>query len=330
MILEERIAFNEENAALEFIDWLKDSDCRGKKTEIFEYFTDDVIRGSIDTIDRWCSEMSLKDEDQASLYLNLKKNNLYLKDAMQIILKGRSAGDILYSHKDMKISKLEVLLKLTGNLEKLTGNPETEIPDYSSERFNNAIFKKLPLSLIHIFIRDSDCIFESEDGFTLSREISPGEIINEISIESLYLPDWVEFPELCNIYNCIPGINYEVTFSMPSYIHLDPQGLASVLSQLGVNAKKTEDYVDTFSLKKDIVLKILEIIKENKVISIEELKGKLNGAWMDGENEWGYSNLIIDIIETQQFVSELRNAGYITGHEQKLKILSKPGRRRRH
>ena len=322
MILEERILFNEEYIAFEFMDWLKESGCRGKKTEIFEYFTDDIIRGSIDAIDRWCSEMSLEDEVRAHLYLDFKKKNLYLKDAVQIILEGCSVGDIIYTSKDMEASRLNILFKLIEN-------PEIEIPEVSSERFNNAIFKELPLSYIHLLIRDSDCISESEDGFTLSREISPGETINEISIKPLGLPHHVEYSGLCNIYSYIPGIRYEVTFSMLSYMHLDSQSLASVLRGLGVNAKETEDYADTFSLKQEIVLRILEIIKENKVVSIEELKDELEDVWMPGENEWGYSNLILDIIATEQFVSELRKAGYITGNDEKLRILSKPGKEKK-
>ncbi|KAF1078471.1 hypothetical protein [Methanogenium sp. MK-MG] len=322
MILEEKISFDEEFTALEFIDWLTEFGCKAKLHKTFEYFTEDVISGSIDDIDSWCSEMSTDDPELSLEYLDIKQKNLNVKYAMQIILEGRSVGDLIYTRKDWKLSDVKLMSAITKS-------PVVDILDFSSERFNNEIFNKLPLSYIHLLIKDSDCISESEDGFTLTRDITPGEIINEMTIDSLNLSDQVEYPGLCNIFNYIPDISYEVIFSLPSHIHLEPLHLARKLGELGIHQKDIRELINPFSLKRQIILKILEIIEDNKVISTEELTNKLRDVQLGGADEWGHSILLIDIIVTQQFVFELRKAGYITGNDQKLRIPSKPGKRRR-
>lgn len=322
MILEEKISFDEESAALSFKEWLATFGCKAKINPVFDYFTDDVIRGNLDAIDTWCSEMITEDQAHAPLYQHIKQANSNVKCGMQIILEGRSAGDILYTKMDQIILDTKVLSAILKD-------PTMENQDLSSEKFNNRIFTKIPLSYLNMILEDSNCISQSGDDTILTRDITLGEILNELSIESLNLSERVEYPGLCNRYCYIPVIQYEVIFSLPSHILLEPRTLESKLEELGVHQNPIDAFVDSFSLKCDIIQHILKIIEENTVLSIEELNGKLRDVHLDDADEWGHSVLLINIPVTQQFVFELHKAGYITGNDQKLRIPSKSGKRQR-
>lgn len=322
MILEEKISFFEEPLALEFKEWLATFGCKAKISTTFDYFTEDLITGTIDDIDKWCSEMSTGDQNQAPLYQNIKEKNADVKYAVQVILEGRSAGDVLYTKMDQKILDANLLSFFMEN-------PSTNNSDLSSERFNDKIFATLPLSYIHLLFKDSNCISESGDKTILTQDIAPEEVINEITIDSLNLPERVEFPGLCNIFNYIPNTQYEVIFSLPSHMLMEHRILAAKLNELGVSQTDISTFIDAFSLKSQIVRQILMIIEENKVLSIKELKDKLRDAHLPGEDEWGHAILLIDVPVTQQFVLELRKAGYISGNDQKLRIPSKSGKKRK-
>ena len=141
MILDEKISFYEESDALEFKEWLAQFGCKAKISTIFDYFTEDVIRGSIDTIDEWCSEMSIEDEERAPIYQLIQQKNSNVKCAVEAILEGRLAGDVLYTAMDQQISDAKLLSIVMGN--QSINNLE-----FSSERFNDEIFNpKLRLKI---------------------------------------------------------------------------------------------------------------------------------------------------------------------------------------
>jgi len=322
MILEEKISFFEESLALEFKEWLATFGCKAKINTKYDCFTEDVISGSTDAIDKWCSEMSTEDEEHDSEYLILQQKNAEIKRAVQVVLEGRSVGDVLYTNSDRTISDAKILSTLLQR-------PALEHQDLSSERFYDEIFTKIPLSYIHMLFEDTNCISEDGDDTILTRDVTPGEVINELSIDRLDLSDRVEYPGLCNKFCYIPNIRYEVIFSLPSHILLDNRTFVTKLEELDVDRKDITVFIDTFSIKSQIVKEILAIIEENTVLSVEELKDKLREVHLPGWDEWGYSFLAIDIPVTRQFVFELRKAGYITGNDQKLRIPSKSGKRRK-
>jgi hypothetical protein len=78
-----------------------------------------------------------------------------MKKPMEIIFENKKYGDTVYTEDDLNRSKYDIFKEI---YEKSGINKDYVKTNYSSEIFENEEFKILPLSLLHQFITDSNCI----------------------------------------------------------------------------------------------------------------------------------------------------------------------------
>jgi hypothetical protein len=310
MILEEQITFLTDEAAEKFTEWLIEKNCHPEVKKHLDTTLNVLARGTLDDIIDWCDEMAEEDEDQWENFNDLCGFNEDYKEALSLLIDGKKPGDLLYTHEDFEISTVKLLTSVCPDLEL---KDDIELPGYSSETLEDEIFSQVPLSIIHTNLEEESYIKESERGFILSTDKSPGEMITETDVTSFELPTLENSPGIVYVSAFIADESFEVIFRMPEYLAIEADELSEVLVDLGLDEDEVMDIVSNFRLKKTILAYILGIVEKYGEITVDDLKRNIEKLWRQSGAETGsYSKIAVTSGLMESITRELEHDGILT------------------
>jgi hypothetical protein len=329
MILDEKILINDRKDALELAEWLRKRGCMAGVTETFDSRNEEIITGSIDALDKWLTVMAEEDDDNSEKYAGLKEINQNYKKAVSEVLDGKSAGDLIYTHDDIKASAYEVM---KNHLNLLPGGLDSSgygiSPEYSSDRFRKEIFREIPLSMIHSQLKYYEGLRETKTGFTLISDLKPGNVKNEISITKNDIRYNGEFPGIEYRCDFFAGLSFEVSLPFPSYFLADENELSELLLRYNLRPDYTEEFLMRFMLKRNLVNNILRLVDDNKAISPSSLRQKLQEYWSNSMRSGiGRSEITITPDLAERLTEELKSAGILTERANRLKLSNTAGKK---
>lgn len=310
MILEEQVTFLTEEAAEKFTEWLIEINCHPEVKKHLDSTLNVLARGTLDDIIDWCDEMAEEDEDQWENFYDLCGFNEDYKEALSLLTDGKKPGDLLYTHEDFEVSTVKLLTSVCPDLEL---KDDIELPGYSSETLEDEIFSQVPLSIIHTNLEEEGYIKESETGFILSTDKSPGEMITETDVTSFELPTLENSPGIVYVSAFIADESFEVIFRMPAYLAIEADELSEVLVDLGLDEDEVMDIVNNFRLKKTILAYTLGIVEKYGEITVDDLKRNIEKLWRQSGAETGsYSKIAVTSGLMESITRELEHDGILT------------------
>ncbi|EHQ36367.1 hypothetical protein [Methanoplanus limicola] len=327
MILKERVTFRTREQADEFADWLKDEGCKSRVSEVFSSSLEVLAKGTFDTIDNWCEYMSGQDEEKKEIYQLIKENNQNYIDVITMIIENRNTYGLLYTHDDLKASRSSVLARYYG-LPDIEGN--IRIPQYSSDIFKQEIFREFELTVIHAIIEDEGYVKENEEGYILATDKKPGDMITKTGVNMIADKPIPKYPGIEIIPGFLPEMQYEVSFSMPVYLNVDPQMLGDVLLELGISPDDIRQYLNNYTIKRNILTLLLKLVEKSGSVRNEELKDTFENFWETQTEEDGLKSKInISAVLLDKFTAELKRAGLISTKNNRMVPASEKSSRRR-
>lgn len=310
MIFEEQVTFFTEEAAEKFTEWLIGKSCEPEIKKHLDSSLNVLVRGTLDDIIDWCDEMAEEDEDQWSEYDDLCGFNEDYKEALSILIDGKKPGDLLYTHEDFEVSTVRLLASVCPDFEL---KDDIELPGYSSETLEDEIFSQVPLSIIHTNLEEEGYIKESETGFILSTDKSPGEMITETDVTSFELPNLENYPGISYVSAFIADESFEVIFRMPAYLAIEAGDLGEVLAELGHDEDEVMDIVNNFRLKKTILTYVLGVTEKYGELKIDDLKRNIEKLWREaGEKTGSRSKIAVTSGLMESITRELEHDGILT------------------
>lgn len=325
MILEERIVFRNIEHAAEFAEWLKQEGCKPKIDEIFSSSVEVLAKGTFDTINKWCEYMSGQDEDKREMYQLIKENNQNYIDIISMIIDNSRSSGLLYTHDDLNASTIATLIRYHDLNQ---AEIPFEIPQYSSDIFNQEIFQRYQLSVIHAILAEEGYVEDTEEGYILATDKKIGDMITKTGVNIIADQPIPEFPGIEIVPGFLPEMQYEVSFSMPVYINVYPQQLEEVLSELGIKPDDIREYLNDYATKRNIVTLLLRLIKNKGTFRNDELREAFEEFWeIQTEKEGCKSKVSIMSELLEKFAAELKRAGYISIKSNRITPASKKSRR---
>jgi len=325
MILEERIVFRTREQAIEFTEWLKQEGCRPKINEIFSSSIEVLAKGTFDTVDKWCRHMARQDKDKREMYQLIKENNRNYIDIISMIIDNSRTSGLLYTHDDLKASTITTLIRYHDLHQ--TEIP-FEIPQYSSDIFNQEIFERYQLSVIHAILAEEGYVEETEEGYILATDKKTGDMITKTGVNVIADRPIPEFSGIEIVPGFLPEMQYEVSFSMPVYINVYPQQLEEVLSELGTEPDDIREYLNDYATKRNIVTLLLKMTENRGTVRYEELRETFEEFWETQTEKDGCKSKVSIMSELlEKFAAELKRAGYISIKNNRITPASKKSRR---
>jgi len=164
-------------------------------------------------------------------------------------------------------------------------------------------------------------IEETPDGFSMKRQVSPGDILLELSL------DGIPRVELDNATDLVPKIKMGLD---PAYvviadpvIHLvcEPDEVMELLEGMELDDAVLDAVLENLYGKQLIIDAIIEEIEQAGVISVSDLAIRMKereGTGLPPTIEFFLSPLIVTAV-----VTELRKRDVLAGNDQKIRIAGK-------
>jgi hypothetical protein len=269
MVLGETVVFFCREDASAFSLFLKTRKCPSRIRMRGEVTPEEVVTGTLDQIialfgrqeERWKENGEGETRDW---FRKRREKFEEVRSEMERLLSGRVPGELLYRHADLEASEKEIRACLR---------------DPTANRKPGGY----PLSDAHGFLRENGVVRESPEGFTLEREVRPGDIRFELSLEGMPAPDPRDLQGFDRAVQYYLDILYILTIDPVIHFRCDPVEMIHMLGEMDVD----DDHLAIFQMnldgKKRCITALVDELKRAGPLTIDELERRLgNGVLQSG------------------------------------------------
>lgn len=332
MVLEETVIFTEEDDAAEFISFLRKKGCPCQKVVRGMVYREEVMAGKLSQIISWYGKEAGRYEEmedgqeEATWFHAGQQKYQQCRERIGELLAGRVPGDILYTSRDLEGTMKSFLSRkspeILSQLFKDTGDEDSgDIPVVPGPTGENGPSSEYPFILAHLMMSENGVVTETPDGFSMKRQVSPGDIQLEISLGSIPKIDLDNVPDL--VPKIKMGLDPAYVVIADPVIHLvcEPDEVMELLEGMELDDAVLDAVLENLYGKQLIIDAIIEEIEQAGVISVSDLAIRMKereGTGLPPTIEFFLSPLIVTAV-----VTELRKRDVLAGNDQKIRIAGK-------
>ena len=316
MVLEQEVAFANEEDAKEFVQFLRKKGCRAQKTTRAAWFDEGVVWGTYDNLIAWVTdelEVAKENDLQPTIksflsFLKMLKRSRRMLDRCMEVSK---QGEIVFNKNILELTdKMAALIREESDLKHDDGGSfmgEEDDVESSSEKDESTLrsllgsmmpegdlareaFKEFSLhaemSLIFMDLKDGGLLEQTPEGFILVKKVSAGDIKVEKSIKEFPVTnkELIDRHGITKALNRTAALEWVITADPLVHLSFKPGEVIEFLKMQTFSIGSYGKLITDMNRKSACIQAILTTIKTVDKITLKDLLDKMDNYLSLGED----------------------------------------------